>query len=138
MRHLRIPVISFMNGIGFRKGFVRIAFLHFPCFHDVGPGPFRRRIAYKVRQHFILDANGSRGIASLLFGFRRNRDELLPGPEHLCADREDNLHGFDAGHFLGNARINRGDFGMCVRRERKLCVEHARAVHVERIFRAAR
>src|SRR5262249_603060 len=57
---------------------------------------------------------------------------------NLLARLLNDLDGFYAGHFFGDARVNADDLGMRVRRAHDLGEEHSGAVDVVSVFRPAR
>ena len=134
----RNSILALARHLGLLQGLVRIPVGLFGELLGVLAGFSRIHIRDQVRKFFITDLNAPRGVARLLFGFRGNGHDFLAGPEDFLAGFGHDLHGFHPRHFLGGAGIDADHFGVRVRREHHLAVEHVGAIHVVAVLDAAR
>ena len=138
MRDDRHSILAFTGHFGLLQSLVGTAIRLFGKLLGVFPGFCRFYVRNQVRKLFVANLDAAGCVAGLLFGFRGDGGDFVPGPEDFLAGLGDDFYGFHARHFFGRACIDAHDFRVRVRRKHHLGVEHVRAIDIVAVFDAAR
>src|SRR5216684_2228695 len=112
MRDYRNAVMAFVDDICRLKTFVGVAAGLLRRGFRVVTGLCWVSIAHKVGLLLIVNTDRAGSVARLLFGFRRERENFLAGPEDVLARLEHDLYGLHTGHSFRGGSVNGLDSGL--------------------------